>query len=130
MPPSSIETLSTCSADCSISVLPTSVEPVKDSFRVLESFSSGSITAPERLEVITFSTPPGRPASSKIFASANIDRGVCWAGLMTIVQPAATAGAILRVPIAVGKFQGVTNTHGPTGWRSVRMRPLPVVLTM
>ncbi len=36
----------------------------------------------------------------------------------------------LAVPIAVGKFHGVTNTHGPTGWRIVRMRPLPVVLTM
>ena len=94
------------------------------------SFSSGSITAPERCAVITFSTPPGRPACSRIFASASIDSGVCWAGLTTIVQPAAIAGASLRVPIAVGKFHGVTNTHGPTGWRIVRIRPLPVVLTM
>ena len=69
-------------------------------------------------------------STSKIPASASIVNGVCWAGLTTIVQPAAIAGAILRVPIAVGKFQGVTNTHGPTGWRIVRMRPLPVVLTM
>ncbi len=37
--------------------------------------------------MITFSTPPGRPASSRIFASASIDSGVCWAGLTTIVQP-------------------------------------------
>ena len=80
--------------------------------------------------MITLSTPPGRPASSRICASASIDSGVCCAGLTTIVQPAAIAGAILRVPIAVGKFHGVTNTHGPTGWRIVRMRPLPVVLTM
>ncbi len=94
------------------------------------SFSSGSTTSPERREVITFSTPPGSPASSKICASASIDSGVCWAGLTTTVQPAASAGAILRVPIAVGKFHGVTNTHGPTGWRIVRMRPLPVVLVM
>ena len=77
-----------------------------------------------------FSTPPGRPACSRIFPNASIDSGVCWAGLTTIVQPAAIAGPILRVPIAVGKFQGVTNTQGPTGWRIVRMRPLPVVLTM
>ena len=130
MPPSSIETRRICSADCSISLRPTSVEPVNESLRVRGSFSSGSITSPECLAVITFSTPPGRPASSRIFASASIESGVCWAGLTTIVQPAAIAGAILRVPIAVGKFQGVTNTHGPTGWRIVRMRPLPVVLTM
>ena len=55
----------------------------------------------------TLSTPPGSPASSRICASANIDSGVCLAGLTTIVQPAATAGPILRVPIAMGKFQGV-----------------------
>ena len=37
----------------------------------------------------------------------DIDSGVCCAGLMTIVQPAAIAGPILRVPIAIGKFHGV-----------------------
>ena len=80
--------------------------------------------------MITLSTPSGSPASSRMRASASIESGVCCAGLTTIVQPAAIAGAILRVPIAVGKFQGVTNTHGPTGWCIVRIRPLPVVLTM
>ncbi len=130
LPPSSIETRSTCSADCSISLRPTSVEPVNDSLRVRPSRSSGSITSPECRAVITFSTPPGRPASLRICASASIDSGVCCAGLTTIVHPAAIAGAILRVPIAVGKFHGVTNTHGPTGWRIVRILPSPVVLTM
>ena len=37
------------------------------------------------------------------------------AGLSTIVQPAAIAGPILRVPIASGKFHGVMSRHGPTG---------------
>ena len=58
-------------------------------------------------EVSTFSTPAGSPASSRIFASASIDSGVCCAGLTIIVQPAAIAGPILRVPIAAGKFHGV-----------------------
>ena len=80
--------------------------------------------------MIVLRTPPGSPACSRISVSASIERGVCWAGLTTIVQPAAIAGASLRAPIAIGKFQGVTNTQGPTGWRIVRMRPLPVVLTM
>ncbi len=53
------------------------------------------------------STPSGSPASWKIFASASMLSGVCCAGLMTIVQPEAIAGPILRVPIAAGKFQGV-----------------------
>ena len=34
---------------------------------------------------------------------------------MTTVQPAASAGAILRVAIASGKFHGVMRKHGPTG---------------
>ncbi len=130
LPPSSIDTRNICCADCSISVRPTSVEPVNDSLRVRPSRSNGSITAPERWAVIVFSTPPGSPASAKIFVSISIDSGVCCAGLTTIVQPAAIAGASLRAPIAIGKFHGVTNTHGPTGWRIVRIRPLPVVLTM
>ena len=55
----------------------------------------------------TFRTPSGSPASWKILASASMLSGVCCAGLMTIVQPAAIAGPILRVPIAAGKFHGV-----------------------
>ena len=48
-------------------------------------------------------------------ARASIDSGVCWAGLTTMVHPAATAGPILRVPIAMGKFHGVISRQGPTG---------------
>ena len=78
----------------------------------------------------TLSTPPGRPASSRMRASSSIDSGVCDAGLTTIVQPAATAGPILRVPIAMGKFQGVISRHGPTGWRITSVRPWPLALTV
>ncbi len=74
-----------------------------------------------------FTTPAGRPASSRIFASASIDSGVSCAGFTTIVQPAAMAGPILRVPIAIGKFQGVIIRLGPIGWRitSTRLAALP-----
>ena len=41
--------------------------------------------------------------------------GVSLAGFSTTVQPAASAGPILRVAIAAGKFQGVTSTQMPTG---------------
>ena len=59
-----------------------------------------------------------------------MDSGVSCAGLMTIVQPAAIAGPILRVPIAVGKFHGVMKKLGPTGWRitSTRLAALPATL--
>jgi hypothetical protein len=107
LPPSSIDTRSTFSADCSISFLPISVDPVNDSLRSRGSLRIGLVTEDAEDDVITLSTPPGSPDSSRICASANIDSGVCLAGLITIVQPAAIAGPILRVPIAIGKFQGV-----------------------
>jgi hypothetical protein len=128
LPPSSIDTFSTCSADCLISVLPTGVEPVKLILRVRGSSISGCMIEPLDEAVMTLTTPPGRPASSRIWASASIDSGVCLAGLTTHVQPVASAGPILRVPIASGKFHGVMNTHGPIGWRRVSTRPLPVSL--
>ena len=49
----------------------------------------------------------GTPASSASAAIASAVSGVCSAGLSTIVQPTASAGADLRVGIAAGKFQGV-----------------------
>ena len=42
------------------------------------------------------------------------------------MQPAATAGAILRVAIASGKFHGVISRHGPTGWCIVSRRAVPL----
>ena len=47
--------------------------------------------------------------------------GVSEAGLSTTVQPAASAGPILRVAIAAGKFHGVTSTETPTGCRMTRI---------
>ena len=73
-----------------------------------------------------FSTPSGRPASRRIWPSASIVSGVWLAGLTTMVQPAAIAGPILRVPMAAGKFHGVTSRHGPTGCFMVSSRPLPL----
>jgi hypothetical protein len=129
-PPSSIETFSTLSADCAISLRPTSVEPVKESLRSRGSEITGSATELDDELVMMFRTPPGRPTSSSSCASANAERGVSFAGFQTIVQPAAMAGPIFRVPIAVGKFQGVMKKQGPTGWRmtSTRLAPLPAVL--
>jgi hypothetical protein len=40
-------------------------------------------------------------------------------------QPAASAGPILRVAIAAGKFHGVIRTQTPTGWRTTRIRLAP-----
>ena len=48
--------------------------------------------------------------------------GVSDAGLSTTVQPAASAGPILRVAMAAGKFHGVTSTATPAGLCCTRMR--------
>ena len=129
MPPSSIEVRITWSAHCSRSLRPTAVEPVKESLRARPSRIIGSITGAGSAVVTTLSTPSGSPASCRIPASARSDSGVCSAGLTTIVQPAATAGPILRVPIAIGKFHGVMSRHGPTGSRMTSSRPWPLGAT-
>ena len=41
--------------------------------------------------------------------------GVCSAGLSTIVQPAASAGATFHIAISSGKFHGTIWPHTPTG---------------
>jgi hypothetical protein len=71
-------------------------------------------------------TPPGSPHSSRICPSASIESGVCCAGFITTVQPAAMAGPTFRVPIAMGKFQGVIIRLGPTGCLSTSTRPAPL----
>ena len=80
---------------------------MKVSLRSRPSLISASVTAPGLLVGSTDSTPLGNPASSISLASNSIVNGVSWAGLTIIVQPAANAGPILRVPIASGKFHGV-----------------------
>jgi hypothetical protein len=129
LPPSSMDSFSSCSEACSISLRPISVEPVNDSLRARESRISGSITDPEDELVMTLRTPSGSPASSRIRASASMDSGVWLAGFITIVQPAAIAGPILRVPMAMGKFHGVISRQGPTGCCITSVRPWPLALT-
>ncbi len=68
--------------------------------------------------------PAGMPArwASSARARAKADKGVLVAGLHTTVQPAARAGAIFRVSIALGKFQGVMQATTPTGCLMQTMR--------
>ena len=72
--------------------------------------------------VTTFSTPAGMPARCASSAAASAVNGVCSAGLITTGQPAASAGATLRVIIASGKFHGVMAAHTPTGCLMTRVR--------
>ena len=86
---------------------PTPVEPVNVSLRSRPSSISAVVTSRGLLVGSTDSTPLGRPASPMSLASSSMLSGVSWAGLTIIVQPAANAGPILRVPMASGKFHGV-----------------------
>ena len=97
------------------SFLPTSVEPVNETTRTRGSFSMALTTEPELRDGRMLTTPGGTPASSSSGISASMVSGVSLAGLSTTVQPAASAGPILRVAIAAGKFHGVTSTATPAG---------------
>lgn len=107
LPPSSIEVRSSLSADCLTSALPTPVEPVNVSLRSRPSSMSAPVTPRGLLVGSTDRTPLGSPASSMSLASSSMVSGVSCAGLTIMVQPAANAGPILRVPMASGKFHGV-----------------------
>ena len=98
-----------------MSLRPTAVDPVKLSFRSRGSAMIGPATAAEVDVVTTLTTPAGTPASSSSCTKKSVVSGVSSAGFTTTVQPAASAGAILRVAIASGKFHGVISRHGPTG---------------
>src|SRR5665647_367692 len=125
LPPSSIEVRRMPWADCWISCWPTAVDPVKLSFRRRGSAMIDPDTAEDREVVMTFTTPAGRPASSNSLTRYRVVSGVSAAGLITTVQPAASAGAILRVAMASGKFHGVIRKLGPTGCCDTIMRPVP-----
>ena len=124
LPPSSRATFFTWPAHWAISRLPTAVEPVKLSLRTSGLPVSSAPTSSTRRweQVTTLNTPSGRPARRASSASASADRGVSPAGFTTTVQPAARAGATLRVIMATGKFQGVMAATTPIGCFSTSTR--------
>lgn len=117
-----MDTFLTLPAHWASSRLPTGVEPVNETLRTRGSVVSTSPMAAGRDAVTTLNTPAGSPARSARAASASAVSGVASAGLTMTGQPAASAGAHLRVIIASGKFHGVIAATTPTGSRNTRMR--------
>ena len=113
-------------AACASSCAPTRVEPVNDSLRTKPESSIACTAGPGGSGTTTFTTPGGTPASARMSATASAVNGVSAAALSTTVQPAASAGPILRVAIAAGKFHGVTSRDTPTGWRVTRIQYAPL----
>ena len=108
-------------AHCSISNLPTSVEPVKVNLRTI-GFEVSSPPISFEPPVTQEKTPFGTPARSASSHKAKAENGVAVAGFNTIVQPAAKAGPHLRVIIAAGKFHGVIAAVTPIGSLVTTMR--------
>ena len=67
----------------------------------------------------TLMTPSGMPAFCASRARRRQESGVCSAGFMTTVHPAASAGPHFQATIRIGKFQGITCPTTPTGSRRV-----------
>jgi hypothetical protein len=97
---------------------PTSVEPVKLILSTIGCVTSAS-PATEPLPGTTLSTPGGRPASSPSSAMRTAVSGVSIAGLITMVFPAASAGAPFQATMIIGKFHGRIAPTTPSGSRSV-----------
>ena len=114
LPPNSSASFFTVPEHCFISSFPTPVEPVKLNLRTI-GFPVNSLPIPIASPVTVLRIPAGTPALSASSQSANAEKGVSGAGLMTIGQPAAKAGAAFRVIMAAGKFHGVMATVTPIG---------------
>ena len=122
LPPSSRVTFFSWSAQPAMICLPTSVEPVKQTFR-----TSGWVTkrwpTTEPLPGITVSTPGGRPASTASSAIRIAVSGVISAGFRTTALPAAIAGANPQPAIGIGKFHGTITPTTPSGSWKVTSTP-------
>ena len=115
LPPSSIETRSSCSEAWATSTLPTAVEPVKVSLRSRASRMIGSHTPPESVVVTTLSTPGGSPTSSISAASASMVSGRLVGGLDHHRAAGRDGGADLAGAHREGEVPGRDHQRGPDG---------------
>ncbi len=95
LPPSSKATRVTWGAAARAIATPVDAPPVKE-IRSTSGVSVSAVPTAAPLAWIRFSTPAGTPASSANRTSAIVLSGVTSLGLATMVQPAASAGAIFQ----------------------------------
>ena len=122
LPPSSRVTRFTWRAQSAISLLPTSVDPVKTILRT-SSWSTSRWPTTEPLPGSTWKTPSGSPASRASSPIRIAVSGVRSAGLAITGFPAARAGASPQPRIGMGKFHGTISPTMPTGSLNVTSRP-------
>jgi hypothetical protein len=97
---------------------PVPVEPVKYRPSKPACFVNRS-PRPLPRPVTTFRTPGGNPHSAHISANLSSVSGASLDGLTTTEFPAASAGAMVRLPIHKGPFHGTMWPVTPTGSRRV-----------
>ena len=84
---------------------PVDVSPVKATFAILGDCAKG-FPASTPKPLITFTTPAGGTFYNNSIRTSK-PTGVCSAGFITTVQPAAKAGQSFHAAIKSGKFQGI-----------------------
>ena len=92
---------------------PVVVSPVKATLATRGELASG-LPASGPNPVMIFITPAGSTSLIKSIKT-KIPTGVCSAGFITTVQPAAMAGASFHVAINMGKFHGMICPTTPIG---------------
>ena len=116
--PSSSEQRLPRRAQVSATLRPTSSDPVNETAATSGCWTRAAPASSPK-PWTRFSTPGGRPTSSKISTRIVASRGVSSAGLKTAVHPHTRAGAIFQRGMAMGKFHGVMRAATPAGWRRV-----------
>ena len=118
LPPSSRVALMNRSPQTRPISAPVAVLPVNDIFCTRRSDTRG-LPASAPKPVTTLTTPGGKPACSSSSTSSRSDAEVCSEGLITMVFPAASAGASLVEVSISGEFHGVIAPQTPSGSRWV-----------
>src|ERR1700749_2991114 len=92
--------------------MPAASPPVKPTCATSGWPTRAAPTSPPK-PVTTLTTPSGKPASLNKAANSNIEAEVNSDGLITAVQPAASAGANFQLVNVSGEFQGVVIATTP-----------------
>ena len=123
LPPSSCVTRLTVGAARVATSMPARVEPVNE---IMSRPGWALMAAPTSgpRPFTRLNTPGGTPASCSTSARISAHVGVYSDGFSTMVQPAASAGAILQAIWFMGQFHGVTMPATPIGSRTTMAAPM------
>ncbi|MNR06596.1 hypothetical protein D3C85_1226710 [compost metagenome] len=120
LPPSSRFSLVMFGAAAAMIREPVPTLPVK-LIRSMPAWLVSTLPAPAPVPLTTLNTPGGRSVSATSLANSKQLIGVSSLGLMTMVLPVISAGAILRAMRKNGKFHGKMPATTPSGLRSRKM---------